>query len=98
MNAVRRHVMGRERGECRCCREFFRRRRPATDMHEIRFRSLGGVVSPFNSIAVCRPCHELLQRHTIRVVVVSVDGAADPAGLQFEKSGRRGGNRARTEA
>lgn len=85
--AVRRHVMGRERGECRCCREFFDRLRPAQSMHEIRFRSLGGLPSPENSIAVCGSgttgCHGLLQRHAILVEVASPRGAEDPQGLRF---------------
>lgn len=63
---VRAYVFARERNICRCCRK-----RPATSMHEIVFRSQGGKISRHNSIAVCgdgtRGCHGFLQLHVIRV-------------------------------
>ena len=59
---VREYIFEREQGICRCCRL-----RRAESMHELRFRSLGGKVSRFNSVAVCgmgghaNGCHEFLQ-------------------------------------
>ena len=62
--AVRAFVFGRERGICRCCR-----RRPADSMHELRPRSLGGLISHKNSVAVCGSgttgCHGMLQARRI---------------------------------
>lgn len=58
---VREYIFEREQGICRCCRI-----RAAESMHELRFRSLGGKVSRFNSVALCgdgtRGCHGFLQR------------------------------------
>jgi hypothetical protein len=63
---VRTYVFARERGICRCCG-----RMAAESLHELTFRSLGGIVSKENSIAVCgdgtRGCHAKLQRHEITV-------------------------------
>jgi hypothetical protein len=63
---VRAYVFEREKGICRCCGYM-----AAESMHEIIFRSQGGLVSPENSIAVCgdgvRGCHGKLQRHEIKV-------------------------------
>ncbi len=62
---VRDAVFTRDQGICRCCRAH------ATEMHELRFRSLGGKRSLYNSIAVCTAlsggnnCHRLLQTHVI---------------------------------
>lgn len=53
---VRAAVFERDHDTCRVCG------RRATEMHELRFRSLGGAVSMENSIAVCHDCHEKLQR------------------------------------
>lgn len=54
------YVFARERDTCRCCRL-----RPADSMHELIFRSLGGKVSRWNSVAVCGSgtsgCHGYLQ-------------------------------------
>jgi hypothetical protein len=60
---VRQYVFARERDTCRACR-----RRTATDMHEIIFRSKGGNISRTNSIAVCQGCHQFLHRHDISVL------------------------------
>jgi hypothetical protein len=58
-------VWKRDQGRCRVCGET------ATEMHELRFRSLGGERSPVNSVAVCtfnaHNCHRLLQTHAIHV-------------------------------
>jgi hypothetical protein len=45
---VRAYVFARERDICRICRK-----RPATSMHELQFRSCGGRVSKRNSVAAC---------------------------------------------
>lgn len=61
---IRAYVFLREQNICRICRI-----RRAESMHEIRPRSLGGRVSPQNSIAVCgngvEGCHGFAQRHDI---------------------------------
>lgn len=60
-------VWKRDEGKCRVCGG------PATEMHELRFRSLGGQRSTENSIAVCtgmaggKNCHRYLQSHAIEV-------------------------------
>jgi hypothetical protein len=63
--AVKSAVWARDKGQCRVCGGH------ATEMHELQFRSLGGVRSTQNSIAVCayagRNCHRLLQTHAIHV-------------------------------
>jgi hypothetical protein len=63
---VRAYVFAREKGICRCCGYM-----AAESMHELRPRSLGGLVCKENSIAVCgdgtRGCHGKLQRHEIQV-------------------------------
>ena len=62
---IRDQVFTRDQGTCRCCRAH------ATEMHELRFRSLGGERSLYNSIAVCTAlsggnnCHQMLQRNVI---------------------------------
>jgi hypothetical protein len=62
---VRERVFTRDSHRCRVCQK------PAEEMHEIQFRSLGGLVSLKNSIAVCRSCHQDLQQ--LRVDVVGDD-------------------------
>lgn len=42
-------------------------------MHEVRFKSLGGLVSVLNSIAVCRRCHRMLQQHELDVIGVDAN-------------------------
>ena len=63
--AVKKLVFARDGGKCRVCGAS------ATEMHELRFRSLGGKRSLENSIAVCtinaRNCHRLLQTLAIEV-------------------------------
>lgn len=63
--SVKRQVFDRDGGKCRVCGG------PATEMHELQFRSLLGKRSLENSIAVCihngRNCHRLLQTHAIDV-------------------------------
>lgn len=61
---TKRAVFARDGGRCRVCGDA------ATEMHELRFRSLGGKRSLENSIAVCafgsrHNCHALLQRNCI---------------------------------
>jgi hypothetical protein len=62
---VKAAVFARDKSQCRVCGK------PAEEMHELRFRSLGGVRSLENSIAVCifrgHNCHRLLQTHCIDV-------------------------------
>jgi 5-methylcytosine-specific restriction endonuclease McrA len=58
---VRERVFERDNHQCRVCQNR------AEEMHEIVFRSLGGLVSLNNSIAVCRECHVKLQRHVLDV-------------------------------
>lgn len=79
---IRAYVFGRERGLCRCC--MLRR---AESMHELEFRSVGGVVSKRNSIAVCGQlvgsepsCHTYLQNHQI---AWSHDGRGAEGALLF---------------
>lgn len=61
---VRPAVFAAAGGVCACCC-----RRRAESMHEKRARSVGGVVSTENSIAVCgsgtTKCHGFMQRHEI---------------------------------
>jgi len=63
--SVKNAVWKRDRAACRVCGK------PADEMHELRFRSLGGRRSLENSIAVCtfrgNNCHRLLQSHAIHV-------------------------------
>ena len=65
---VRVYVFARERDICRCCRK-----RGAVSMHELRFRSQGGKISRWNSIAVCGSgttgCHGLMHSHAIDVLM-----------------------------
>ncbi len=67
---VRMYVFARERGLCRVCQQ------PATELHELRFRSLGGKISLHNSIAVCARDHLKLQRHEL---IPSGDDAESPS-------------------
>ena len=69
---VRARVFERDKNKCRVCAKR------AEEMHEIVFRSLGGLISLSNSIAVCRSCHVELQQHRLDVVG---EDANDP--LQF---------------
>lgn len=89
VRAVRDQVFDRERGECRCCREFYGRRRAAGSMHEIRPRSIGGEVSLENSIAVCGSgtsgCHGELQSYRIKVEKLTDAGAQ--GALRFYRDG-----------
>lgn len=63
----------RDRGRCRVCGK------PATEVHEMKFKSLGGVVSMQNSIAVCAwptgNCHALLQQGVLEPVGTDADRA-----------------------
>lgn len=83
MRRIRVAVFARDGGRCRCCG------RPATSMHELRPRSLGGAVSLANSIAVCgdgvQGCHGRLQRHEIETF--ACDRYAGPSGLMIFKEG-----------
>jgi hypothetical protein len=76
---VRDDIVAREKGECRCCREFFKRLRPIESMHEIEPRSIGGAVSTENSIGVCGSgttgCHGALQANRIRCEKLTPAGA-----------------------
>jgi hypothetical protein len=83
--AVKREVFQREQGKCRCCGG------PAQELHELRFRSLGGKRSLKNSIAVCnyrgKNCHRLLQVHVIKVELLNhILGANAP--LLFRRDGK----------
>ena len=73
--AVRCEVFERAEHVCEICR-----RRRAESMDEVKARSLGGVVSVENSIAVCGSgttgCHGFRQRHEFIVV----DRKPDPKG------------------
>jgi len=79
---VRPLVFARERGECRVCTELYKRRRAAQTMHEIQPRSLGGIRSTENSIAVCGSgttgCHGALQAYRIRCEKLTPAGADGP--------------------
>lgn len=61
--AIKDAVFRRDGGRCRVCGA------PATEMHELVFRSRGGKRSLYNSIAVCdwraNSCHQMLQKHVI---------------------------------
>jgi len=65
-------VFARDKGKCRVCGDV------AQEMHELRFRSLGGKRSLENSIAVCnfrgRNCHRLLQTLCIAVEGTDANG------------------------
>jgi 5-methylcytosine-specific restriction endonuclease McrA len=62
---IKKLVFARDGGKCRVCGK------PATEMHELLFRSLMGERSLENSVAVCtfeaNNCHSLLQTHAIAV-------------------------------
>jgi hypothetical protein len=73
---VREQVFARDQGICRCCRAH------ATEMHELRFRSLGGKRSLDNSIAVCTAlggnnCHRMLQTNVITYAFKSATRGAN---------------------
>lgn len=89
--ANRLQVLGREKGECRCCREFFDRLRAAQSVHEIRFRSLGGKRTTENSIAVCGSgttgCHGMLQQLKILVDKLTPAGADGPLRFKWGTQG-----------
>lgn len=76
-------VFARDKGKCRCCKGV------AHEMHELRFRSLGGKRSLENSIAVCnyrgRNCHRMLQTHVITAEPI-VRNANGP--IAFERDGK----------
>jgi hypothetical protein len=84
---VRRWVIAREKGECRCCRELFGRMTAIQSMHEVRPRSIGGEISLENSIGVCGSgttgCHGELQANRIRCEKLTPAGAEGP--LRFFK-------------
>lgn len=65
-------VFARDKGKCRVCGG------PAQEMHELRFRSLGGKRSMENSIAACnftgRNCHRLLQTLCLDVEGTDANG------------------------
>lgn len=65
---VRERVFDRDGHKCRVCSKR------AEEMHEIKFRSLGGLVSLNNSIAVCCECHMDLQQHRLDVVGDNANG------------------------
>ena len=48
---IKAEVFERDHGRCRCCGGY------AFELHELRFRSLGGERSRHNSIAVCNFKH-----------------------------------------
>ncbi len=60
---MKKAIFARDNGRCRCCGGT------AHEMHELRFRSLGGERSLENSIALCnyrgKNCHRLIQTHVI---------------------------------
>ena len=58
---VRDAVFTRDGARCRVCGG------PGTEIHELRFRSLGGQISERNSVCVCARCHTRLQTHRLRV-------------------------------
>lgn len=65
-------VWKRDGARCRVCGD------PATEMHELEFRSLGGQRSTENSIATCafgsaHNCHRYLQTHCIEVEGTNAD-------------------------
>ena len=84
---LRAYIFAREGGLCRCCRH-----RKAESLHELQPRSLGGVPSPENSIAVCGTivgaapsCHTYLQLHQIRWIASQPwIGEGAEGGLIFE--------------
>lgn len=71
--AIKRAIKERAHWTCIVCG------RKATDGHEVRPKSLGGIVCPENTIPVCRApqgvCHELLQAWI--VLVENVDPIPD---------------------
>jgi 5-methylcytosine-specific restriction endonuclease McrA len=73
--SIKAEVFKRDGGKCRCCGAH------ATEMHELRFRSLGGKRSLENSIAVCdwraNSCHQMLQRLVILAECVSANMGAN---------------------
>jgi 5-methylcytosine-specific restriction endonuclease McrA len=70
---VRAFVFTRDKGRCRVCGG------QAHELHELRFRSLGGKVSMHNSIAICRGCHSDMQEH--RVDYMFIDDRLGANGL-----------------
>lgn len=78
-------VFTRDKGQCRVCGGH------AHEMHELRFRSLGGKRSLVNSIAVCtgmgngKNCHRLLQT----LVIDYAAGARGANGaIRFTRGGK----------
>lgn len=84
---IKKQVWQRDKGLCRCCGG------QAVEMHELKFRSLGGERSLYNSVAVCTTfgaanrCHRLLQ--TLRILWRYLDAAKGADGpIEFERDGR----------
>src|SRR5579864_2885590 len=73
--SIKAQVFRRDSGRYRVCGA------PATDLHELRFRSLGGKRSLHNSITVCdwrhTNCHALLQTLVIAYAFASESFGAD---------------------
>lgn len=73
MRAVRAEVIRRDKGKCRCCG------RKGTDLHHVRFRSMGGGDTVDNLVLVCRdPCHRAIHGHALKVY------GTDAADVRFE--------------
>ena len=82
---VKAAVFARDRGRCRVCGG------KAYEMHELRFRSLGGKRSLSNSVAVCdfrgMHCHRKLQTLVIKVARLHAKLGANGI-VAFRQDGR----------
>lgn len=71
--AIKRAIKEKAHWKCIVCR------RRCLDGHEVRPKSLGGIVCEANTIPACRICHELMQHGIVLVEnVTPVEGALWP--------------------
>jgi hypothetical protein len=55
-------IKARDKYRCRCCD-----RKDSLDVHERRPRSIGGEVDRYNSLTLCRLCHQLAQQYRLTI-------------------------------
>jgi 5-methylcytosine-specific restriction endonuclease McrA len=60
--AVRKAVLARDGNRCRACGL-----KEGTEVHHIRFRSLGGEDSPANCAAICDRCHSDIHAYRLNI-------------------------------
>ena len=79
---VRERVFERDEYACRMCKK------QAEEMHDIKFRSLGGLVSLNNSIAVCRSCHREIQQLRVDVIGDDANGELEFVPHVYKKTNK----------